>query len=150
MYHNHHSLTFHILTSVCVFSIAPKWAWKIPAISYNGYNSWILIVILIWCSKKLEWIGNVLCMQFAILVGSSSISSRFNWPIIKSSLTNIVHGGWSSWGSWERCSLTCGGGSHSRVRSCTNPSPRWGGNECQGHSGMSQSCNTNHCPGESV
>ncbi|XP_066015734.1 uncharacterized protein [Pocillopora verrucosa] len=65
------------------------------------------------------------------------------WILWKKS---AVHGGWSSWGSWDRCSLTCGGGSHSRVRSCTNPPPQWGGNQCQGHSGMSQSCNTNHCP----
>ena len=65
-----YSLTFDTLTSVCVFSIARKWAWKIPVISYNGYNSWILIVILtLYSKKKLEWMGNVSCMQFTILVG---------------------------------------------------------------------------------
>ena len=69
---------------------------------------------------------------------------------LTSSAINIVHGGWSSWESWERCSLTCGGGSQSRVRSCTNPPPQWDGNGCHGHSSMNQSCNTNHCPGESV
>ncbi|CAH3133335.1 unnamed protein product, partial [Pocillopora meandrina] len=58
----------------------------------------------------------------------------------------IVDGGWSSWGSWKRCSLTCGGGSQSRERSCTNPPPRWGGRRCHGLSSISQSCNTNHCP----
>ncbi|RMX60387.1 hypothetical protein pdam_00020578, partial [Pocillopora damicornis] len=76
-----------------------------------------------------------------------------NWTsreTYKISDINIVHGGWSSWGSWERCSLTCGGGSQSRVRCCTNPPPRWGGRWCHGLSSISQSCNTNHCPGESV
>ena len=62
LYHNHYSSTFHTLKSVCVVSIAHKWAWKIPAICYHGYNSWILIVILIWYSQKIEWMGNVSCM----------------------------------------------------------------------------------------
>nr|XP_058952909.1 vascular endothelial growth factor receptor 3-like [Pocillopora verrucosa] len=56
------------------------------------------------------------------------------------------NGSWSSWGPWERCSLTCGGGSQSRMRYCTNPPPDAGGEPCHGPSRMNQSCNTNHCP----
>ncbi|RMX60393.1 hypothetical protein pdam_00020577 [Pocillopora damicornis] len=56
------------------------------------------------------------------------------------------NGSWSSWEPWERCSLTCGGGSQSRMRNCTNPPRDWGGERCHGPSRMNQSCNTNHCP----
>lgn len=33
---------------------------------------------------------------------------------------------WSSWGPWTKCSANCGGGVHSRLRSCEN------GNTCPG------------------
>nr|XP_022293804.1 semaphorin-5A-like [Crassostrea virginica] len=50
-----------------------------------------------------------------------------------------VHGRWSSWGRWKEyspCSAYCGKGLQMvvRVRSCTNPSPRCGGDYCHGSS----------------
>jgi len=53
-----------------------------------------------------------------------------------------VNGGWSPWGS---CSVSCGGGS--QTRTCTNPSPENGGDDCVGSS--RQACNTNGCGGNS-
>ncbi|XP_056009334.1 SCO-spondin-like, partial [Ostrea edulis] len=57
-----------------------------------------------------------------------------------------VHGGYTSWSSWGGCSKTCGSGSKSRTRSCTNPAPAYGGNDCSGASSDSTSCNTHNCP----
>ncbi|XP_078342697.1 uncharacterized protein LOC144628471 isoform X5 [Oculina patagonica] len=57
-----------------------------------------------------------------------------------------VNGGWSNWGVWGSCSLTCGGGIQTRMRTCTNPPPTSSGVDCQGNSSQSQSCNTNECP----
>jgi len=52
---------------------------------------------------------------------------------------SCVDGGWSSFGT---CSATCGGGI--QTRTCTNPSPAYGGADCVGSA--SQSCNTQACP----
>ncbi|XP_067023737.1 coadhesin-like [Acropora muricata] len=58
-----------------------------------------------------------------------------------------VNGRWSAWSGWGDCSLTCGNGSQTRRRTCTNPPPSTGGAACSGISSQSQSCNTEQCPG---
>lgn len=41
-----------------------------------------------------------------------------------------VSGGYSAWTSWRQCSVTCGKGTQSRSRTCTNPAPFAGGKTC--------------------
>ncbi|XP_069105026.1 SCO-spondin-like isoform X1 [Argopecten irradians] len=57
-----------------------------------------------------------------------------------------VHGQWASWGGYGGCSRTCGGGEKVRTRTCTNPAPAHGGNDCPNSNRDSASCNTNACP----
>lgn len=52
--------------------------------------------------------------------------------------TPAVDGGWGDWGS---CSADCGGGT--QTRSCDNPAPSGGGDDCVGEA--SQACNTDDC-----
>uniref|UniRef100_A0A803KBF5 Semaphorin 5B n=1 Tax=Xenopus tropicalis TaxID=8364 RepID=A0A803KBF5_XENTR len=47
---------------------------------------------------------------------------------------------WTSWGSWTKCSSDCGGGTHSRQRSCEN------GNTCPGCAMEFRPCNSEPCP----
>uniref|UniRef100_A0A3Q3A857 Semaphorin-5A n=1 Tax=Kryptolebias marmoratus TaxID=37003 RepID=A0A3Q3A857_KRYMA len=47
---------------------------------------------------------------------------------------------WTPWGSWTKCSTECGGGVHSRVRSCEN------GNTCPGCALEYKACNLEACP----
>ena len=57
-----------------------------------------------------------------------------------------VDGVWSTWTAWEVCSATCGSGTQSRTRTCDNPQPSNGGNECDGQASDTQSCPGVACP----
>lgn len=56
-----------------------------------------------------------------------------------------IDGGWSAWSAWGSCSVSCGGGTKTRTRTCTNPAPAYGGANCAGSSSESTSCNTHSC-----
>ncbi|XP_074624580.1 SCO-spondin-like isoform X4 [Acropora palmata] len=57
-----------------------------------------------------------------------------------------VDGRWTDWKPWTQCSVTCGGGTRNRSRTCTNPAPQHGGKECSGSEEEMQSCNEFPCP----
>uniref|UniRef100_A0A8W8KZK8 SUEL-type lectin domain-containing protein n=1 Tax=Magallana gigas TaxID=29159 RepID=A0A8W8KZK8_MAGGI len=86
------------------------------------------------CSNPTPQYGGADCADFST---SSQTCNTHNCPI---------DGVWATWGSWGTCTVTCGGGSHTRSRTCTNPAPQYGGAACPGSSGSSQACNTQHCP----
>ncbi|GAA6107134.1 SCO-spondin isoform X2 [Tachysurus ichikawai] len=56
-----------------------------------------------------------------------------------------VDGQWAEWGEWSECDAECGGGVKIRSRSCSNPPPKNGGQECEGMTMQTQSCNTHQC-----
>ena len=56
-----------------------------------------------------------------------------------------VDGGFTDWSSWGICTVTCGGGTQDRTRSCTNPAPQYGGASCNGSASDQQDCNTQVC-----
>ncbi|XP_014811222.1 PREDICTED: SCO-spondin [Calidris pugnax] len=56
-----------------------------------------------------------------------------------------VPGGWAAWGSWSPCDVECGGGVRSRVRSCSDPPPKNGGQPCPGGTLQVQPCNLQPC-----
>ena len=61
----------------------------------------------------------------------------------------LVHGGWSAWGAYGSCTKTCGGGTQTRQRQCSNPAPAHGGRYCVGAPSESRACNSQLCPGNS-
>ncbi|XP_078677339.1 von Willebrand factor D and EGF domain-containing protein-like isoform X2 [Branchiostoma floridae x Branchiostoma belcheri] len=63
------------------------------------------------------------------------------------SCVDVVDGGWSDWGPWSGCSVTCGTGEMTRDRTCTNPAPANGGADCVGLAQETQPCDTGvPCP----
>ena len=58
-----------------------------------------------------------------------------------------VDGGWSVWAGWSECDVTCGSGSRTRTRTCDNPPPANGGDNCVGADRSTDVCVLNTCPG---
>ncbi|XP_020629634.1 SCO-spondin-like [Orbicella faveolata] len=56
-----------------------------------------------------------------------------------------VNGRWSLWAAWSACTKTCGTGSKTRHRTCTNPPPKHGG-VCIGPSVQTKTCAKQNCP----
>ncbi|XP_078326862.1 coadhesin-like [Crassostrea virginica] len=86
------------------------------------------------CSSPAPQYGGADCPDFST---SSQTCNTHNCPI---------DGVWAAWGSWGTCTVTCGGGTQTRSRTCTNPAPQYNGADCPGSDGSSQDCNTHHCP----
>ncbi|GAA6106069.1 properdin [Tachysurus ichikawai] len=51
------------------------------------------------------------------------------------------NGGWSEWGPWQLCSVTCEKGFKKRTRTCSNPPPKCGGG-CEGDGEEVGNCDT--------
>ena len=67
--------------------------------------------------------------------------------ILKLFIFKKVDGGLSEWSSYSKCSESCGDGTMFRRRSCTNPSPKHGGKQCQGTLKQTTQCKIKECPG---
>ena len=56
-----------------------------------------------------------------------------------------VNGGFTEWTRWGECSRSCGVGIKNRTRSCSDPIPMYGGNECDGYTIDFTVCNIDLC-----
>ena len=61
-----------------------------------------------------------------------------------------VHGGLSEWSAYDECSESCGPGTHTRTRSCDNPAPEHGGDDCGELTEETDPCEITPCPGEYI
>ena len=55
---------------------------------------------------------------------------------------SAINGGWSEFENWQSCDETC---HKKRGRSCTNPSPAYGGENCTGDDYETQFCTDKEC-----
>ena len=58
-----------------------------------------------------------------------------------------IDGGYTDWKEASVCTVTCGGGTQTLKRTCTNPPPSNGGKDCSGlgPAEKTQECNTQDC-----
>ncbi|KAL3317542.1 hypothetical protein Ciccas_003802 [Cichlidogyrus casuarinus] len=61
------------------------------------------------------------------------------------------NGGWTQWSYWSPCTVDCKGESYDRgrelrMRTCTNPTPIYGGQICKGPKMERRDCTDNHRP----
>ncbi|XP_053393892.1 SCO-spondin-like isoform X2 [Mercenaria mercenaria] len=59
-----------------------------------------------------------------------------------------VDGAWTLWSKWNECNVTCGGGTSSRFRFCSESAH--GGSNCTGPSEEFRDCNIHECPVDGV
>ena len=76
--------------------------------------------------------------------------SSFKFLLIWHLILVDIDGGFTEWSEWSECSATCGGGTHHRSRTCTNPPPKNDGKPCseQVNLGLpkeTENCNTQDC-----
>lgn len=57
----------------------------------------------------------------------------------------LVDGDWTEWTPWDDCSKSCGMGQQSRNRTCTNPTPMYGGLNCMGNGTEVMKCHIDKC-----
>ena len=55
-------------------------------------------------------------------------------------------GGWSGWGNWSSCSVSCDNGTTTRNRTCDNPLPLFNGTDCVGNDTEIETCFIVDCP----
>ena len=77
--------------------------------------------------------------------------------VVQAKLFILAHGGWSAWTRYTSCSVSCNGGSQTRRRTCTKPSPLKSGRRCLNKRGeiaiaevQQRKCNWKKCPRKSV
>ena len=82
-------------------------------------------------------------MSLTVLV--STISVFFFWQFSTAFLA--VDGGYTDWTPWGDCSVSCGKGTQTRTRTCTNPPPEGKGSDCKrlGPKSETQDCNKKSC-----
>jgi len=90
--------------------------------------------------------GNTATINYTFTIRATDTDGDTADQNYSSAITKApINGDWSGWSSYGSCSVSCGGGTQSRTRTCTNPSAQYGGAACSGSASESQSCNTNQC-----
>ncbi|KAK7597796.1 hypothetical protein V9T40_010021 [Parthenolecanium corni] len=115
-----------------------------PISSWSNWSSWTP------CNKvdSLNGTDQCLCsMRQCYELAPQNITDYCQGPSMK--ITNCtIHGEWTEWSKWSSCNSTCGKDSVKiRNRTCSNPTPAFGGRDCAGQEREMAFCTENPpCP----
>ena len=101
--------------------------------------------------KWAEWIFKIRTM----IIGASETDLDYQDevdPCVHLQYCDSVDGGWSEYTEWSSCTVSCGGGTWYKTRTCTNPIPARGGANCSGEDGgkFTAPCNTHRCSSKTI
>ncbi|XP_013410815.1 uncharacterized protein LOC106173996 isoform X2 [Lingula anatina] len=93
---------------------------------------------------ELNGIGSDPDKDFVFVVNNFAVLDNIK-AILKKKTCEVpkpppIDGGWSGYGSWSQCSVTCGSGTQFQERTCTNPAPAFGGKYCTGSDRQTKVC----------
>ena len=127
-------------------------------ITYSGglWNNWYLFMFSPWCYWRLNdplryLIQSILAFVFLfcfVLFYFIFFMKTTKYSVLIAVFLSSVDGGFSLWSTWTTCSATCGTGTQSRNRTCTNPVPASNGLNCTGDYSEATSCKIASCPGK--
>ena len=110
----------------------------------------MLVVIEDISAFAFQWIIYITESDLIYSPRSAGCSSIVVVDFVSYADFSTVDGKYTEWTNWTDCSMTCGGGTQGRTRTCTNPAPANGGRDCkdQGEALETRECNTEPCPSE--
>ena len=89
--------------------------------------------------------ARLVVMMFTESIIALIVGTAGNVDKAEGCILSAVDGGWSSW-SPGGCSVTCGNGTETMTRDCTNPQAKHGGQPCVGAEESTIVCNPAGCP----
>ncbi|XP_065673113.1 torsin-1A-like [Hydra vulgaris] len=112
-------------------------------------NSILKLIILLESLVAVHAVDPVTVgVVIAATVAANFISSLFHKtpPPSPTSTCQKENGDFTEWSLWNECSVSCGIGNKIFTRSCTNPPPSCGGQNCNGVVTKTESCYLKSCP----
>ncbi|XP_065641517.1 uncharacterized protein LOC105843224 [Hydra vulgaris] len=97
------------------------------------------------CGKGIKFLSRICNNPRPSYNGQDCIGVSNYTEVCDNNIICPLNGNWSLWSSWSLCSQPCGGGLHSRFRSCSNPVPKFGGQNCNGSVEEFTNCTTHNC-----
>lgn len=111
--------------------------------NWTSWSSWGSCSLT--CGGGIQY-RNRSCSEPEPKYGGENCTGNINESSVCNSHECPIDGNWSVWSEWSTCSLTCGGGLQDRIRSCSNPVPQYGGDNCTGNMTEASKCNDFECP----
>ncbi|PAV80919.1 hypothetical protein WR25_06910 [Diploscapter pachys] len=86
------------------------------------------------------------CFELVSVNLNTSVFHLWQSTCVSTEPVHRQNGGFSAWGDWEECNVSCGQGKQRRVRYCDSPPPNSRGKDCVGEVMQIRKCVLRECP----